>query len=205
MDPRLFIPFALLDVSLVLTPGPDWAFALAAGVRGSAIVASIVGLAGGYAINAGLVTIGVGGLIARNATALSVLTAVGAAYLLALGITIARRPTAIALGAGAPRSPVRAGLRGAAVSGLNPKGLLLFFAVLPQFVSAHASWPIAAQLGGLAAFHVAACTIVYLVVAFTASRLLSARPRAAELIGRGSGIAMIAVGLGLAAERLLAG
>lgn len=40
-----------------------------------------------------------------------------------------------------------------AASGLNPKGLLLFLALLPQFVRLDAPWPVAAQTATLGAVH----------------------------------------------------
>jgi threonine/homoserine/homoserine lactone efflux protein len=52
---------------------------------------------------------------------------------------------------------------------LNPKGLLLFFAILPQFVVPKAAWPVPMQLAALGVFHVAACSVVYLCVALAAN------------------------------------
>ncbi len=198
-----FAAFAAVDILLVLTPGADWAFAIAAGLKGRRIVASVAGLAGGYVVQAALVIAGVGALLARSAGALSVLTLLGAAYLVWLGSGVARHPAPLRTDEGGGGSSVRAGLRGAAVSGLNPKGLLLFFAVLPQFVTTHAAWSTATQLAALGAFHVVACGCVYLLVALCARRLLRSRPRAGQIIGRASGITMILVGIGITFERAL--
>ena len=38
-------------------------------------------------------------------------------------------------------------VRGIGVSGLNPKGLLVLLALLPQFANPRGSWPLSAQLG----------------------------------------------------------
>jgi len=198
MNSSALIAFAAVDLVLVLTPGADWAFAIAAGLRGRAI-APVAGLAGGYAVHAALVTAGVGALLARSPSALDVLTFAGAAYLLHLGIGVARRPAGISAGAGAGLG----WMRGAAVSVLNPKGVLLFFAVLPQFVVAGAAWPATTQLAVLGALHVSFCALVYLGVARAAGRLLGSRPRAARLAGRLSGITMIVVAVALIAERAL--
>jgi threonine/homoserine/homoserine lactone efflux protein len=198
MNLSALIAFLAVDLALVLTPGADWAFAIAAGLRGRS-VASVAGLAGGYAVHAALVTAGVGALLARSASALDFLTLAGAAYLVWLGVGVLRRPPGVAAEAGGS-----GWLRGAAVSALNPKGLLLFFAVLPQFVAASAAWSATAQLAVLGTIHVALCALVYLLVALTASRLLRSRPRAALLVARLSGITMIAVAIVLTSERLLA-
>jgi threonine/homoserine/homoserine lactone efflux protein len=197
MDFSALIAFVAVDLALVLTPGADWAFAIAAGLRGRS-VPSVAGLAGGYAVHATLVTVGVGALLARSASALDILTLAGAGYLVWLGLCVLRRPpggAADAAGAG--------WLRGAAVSTLNPKGLLLFFAVLPQFVVASAAWSATAQLAVLGSIHVSLCALVYLLVALAASRVLRSRPRAALLVARLSGITMIAVAIALTAERAL--
>jgi threonine/homoserine/homoserine lactone efflux protein len=194
MNFSALIAFAAVDLTLVLTPGADWAFAIAAGLRGRA-VSSVAGLAGGYAVHAALVTAGVGALLARSASALDVLTFAGAAYLLWLGLAVVRRPPAMSEATGA------GWLRGAAVSALNPKGLLLFFAVLPQFVVASAAWPATTQLAVLGAIHIGFCAAVYLAVALAAGRLLRSRPRAALLVGRLSGITMMLVAVALTIER----
>ena len=44
--------------------------------------------------------------------------------------------------------------------------------------------------------------VVYLAVALAAQRLVSARPRASEVVARASGLAMIAVAATLTAERV---
>jgi threonine/homoserine/homoserine lactone efflux protein len=198
-----FASFAVLDFVLFMTPGADWAFAIATGLKGDGVIAAIAGLAAGYVAQAALVAAGLGAVLARNAAALHIITIVGAAYLLSLGITVIRRPAQITSDAQPRRSPLRRGLRGAAVSGLNPKGLLLFFAILPQFVVAKAAWSVPAQLAALGAFHVTACAVVYLSVALGANRLLASRPAAARVVGQVSGATMIIVALALALERVL--
>ena len=201
-----FASFAALDFLLVMTPGADWAFAITAGVRRDGMIAAIAGLLFGYMVQAALVATGLGAVLARDNQVLGAITFVGAAYLLILGISVMRRQAPITAAPDcATRSSIRNGLRGAAVSGLNPKGLLLFFAVLPQFVVTSAAWPVSTQLAALGSFHIAACAIVYLTVAVTASRLLSSRPQAASLAGRISGATMILVALALILDRILGG
>jgi threonine/homoserine/homoserine lactone efflux protein len=197
-----FASFAAVDFLLVMTPGADWAFAIAAGLKGDGLIAAISGLAAGYVAQAALVAAGLGAVLARSADALQIITIAGAAYLLSLGITVIRHPADITAGDQPNRSPLGHGLRGAAVSGLNPKGLLLFFAILPQFVVANAPWPVPVQLATLGAFHVTACAVVYLAVALTANRLLASRPAAARIVGRVSGAMMILVAFALALERV---
>jgi threonine/homoserine/homoserine lactone efflux protein len=197
VDSHRFIAFVVVDLLLVMTPGADWAYAIGAALRGAKLVPVVAGLAGGYVVQATIVVVGVGAVLARSQGAMQSLTFAGAGYLLWLGVRVARDPAPVAA---EDRDAVSA-LRGAATSGLNPKGVLLFFAVLPQFVARTAPWPVTLQLAVLGAVHVLACGLVYLWVAMTARRLLRSRPRAAALAGRVSGVAMVTVAVALVIER----
>src|SRR5262252_4264615 len=120
---------------LVIVPGPDWAFTVSAGLRGRSVLPAVGGIVLGYAAMTIVVAAGVGALVARTPAFLSALTIAGGLYLTWHGITAVRRPPA----PGTPAAPARSGrstlARGAGVSGLNPKGLLLFLALLPQFTN----------------------------------------------------------------------
>jgi threonine/homoserine/homoserine lactone efflux protein len=115
MDLKTLIAFVALDVLLVLTPGADWAFAIAAGLRRSAIGASVAGLAGGYLVHVGLVTAGAGALITNSPAALNALTLVGAAYLAWLGVGAAWHPARVTASdkGGATEPEARSGVVGA--------------------------------------------------------------------------------------------
>jgi threonine/homoserine/homoserine lactone efflux protein len=93
--------------------------------------------------------------------------------------------------------------RGAATSGLNPKGLLLFVAILPQFVDRHGGLPVAVQIGVLGAIHMANCGVAYLGVGALARNLLARRPTASHTVTRAAGGAMLVLGLLLLLERLV--
>ncbi len=200
MDPSRFAAFVVVDLLLVMTPGADWAYAISAGVRGGRLLPAIAGLAGGFVVQATLVVAGVGAVLAESQSSMQFLTYLGAAYLLWLGVRVARDPAPFAA---ENRGPVSA-LRGAATSGLNPKGLLLFFAVLPQFVARTAPWPVTVQLAVLGVVHIVACGLIYFCVAVGARRVLGSRPRAACIVGRVSGVAMVVVAVALVIERAVA-
>ncbi|MGW2954096.1 LysE family translocator [Streptomyces eurythermus] len=94
-------------------------------------------------------------------------------------------------------------LRGATISGLNPKGLLLYLSVLPQFLTLRgAHLPVPAQTAVLGLLHMACCAAVYLTVGALARALLAARPSAARAVTRTSGAAMLGIGAFLLVERL---
>ena len=89
------------------------------------------------------------------------------------------------------------------MSGLNPKGLLVFLALLPQFTSRHGSWPIAGQLALLGLVFTLTCAVFYLALGTFAQAILHARPSAAGIVTRVSGAGMIAVGTLLIADRVI--
>ena len=197
------VAFWGVSVLFVITPGADWAFAIAAGLRGRALPA-VAGLLLGHLVATAVVAAGVGTLVARLPIVLTVMTIGGAAYLVWLGVLAFVRP---AVAHGADEVPDESGARWAAkglgVSGLNPKVFLLFLALLPQFVNAGADWPLAVQITALGLVHVLSCAVVYTAVALGARAVLGTRPAAALIVSRVSGAAMVAIGLFLIVERLL--
>jgi|SRR3954452_10653969 threonine/homoserine/homoserine lactone efflux protein len=199
MDAAALWTFVVVDLLLVVTPGADWAYVIASSLGDRSVVLPVVGLVSGYAVQTALVSAGLGLLVATNPVILTGLTLVGAAYLLWLGGNVLARPGGLAVGGARTTHPV---LRGLAVSGLNPKGLLLFLALLPQFVRLDAGWPVAAQTATLGAVHMLNCAIGYLGVGLLARRLLRARPSAALAVTRAAGAGTLLVAVLLLAERL---
>ena len=97
----------------------------------------------------------------------------------------------------------RQALKGAGISGLNPKVFLLFLALLPQFTDPNGSWPVAGQIVTLGLVHVASCAVIYTGVGSGARAVLRTRPTAARTVTRFSGAAMILIGVFLLVEQLL--
>jgi threonine/homoserine/homoserine lactone efflux protein len=93
-------------------------------------------------------------------------------------------------------------LRGIGISGLNPKALLLYFSLFPQFIDPAGAWPVAGQTGLLGSLHMTACAVVYLTVGVLARTVLRTRPAAARAVTRVSGAMMIVIGGFLLVERL---
>ncbi|MGO4430747.1 LysE family translocator, partial [Streptomyces sp. MCAF7] len=125
------IAFWGVSFLLVLVPGADWAYAIAAGLRDRTVLPAVGGLLAGHMALTAVVAGGVATVVARSPLVLTVLTAVGAAYLVWLGIATLARPSAPMAGAeGSVGSWLRRAVKGAGISGLNPKALLLFLALL---------------------------------------------------------------------------
>jgi len=195
---------------LIAVPGPDWAFTIGASLRGHAgrptVLAAVGGLVLGYAMVTIVVAGGVGAMVAGTPAILTGLTVVGGGYLIWLGATTFARPATPAVPA-APAAPPATNravlLKGVAVSGLNPKALLLFLALLPQFTDRHRSWPVAAQIAVLGLVFTLTCAVFYLGLGLLARTLLHSRPATARTVSRVAGAAMVVIGGALLGNRLL--
>ncbi len=91
--------------------------------------------------------------------------------------------------------------RGLGTSGSNPKALLLYLALIPQFIHAEASFSVPAQTALLGLSHMVLSIFVYSGVALGARALLRQRPAAARFVTLFSGLVMIVLGLLLVAEQ----
>ncbi|MFE3051112.1 LysE family translocator [Streptomyces albidoflavus] len=203
MDTTTLAAFLAVDLLLVFTPGADWAYAMSSGLRGRSVVPAVSGLVAGHLAYALVAVAGLAVIVASSPAALTALTVAGAGYLLWLGWGILRQPVALAAAderAGASRLQVA--LKGFGISGLNPKALLLYFSLFPQFIDPATGWPVAAQTGLLSVVHLTACAVVYLGVGVLARTVLSTRPSAARAVTRISGAMMLAIGVFLLVERL---
>lgn len=215
MNTATVAAFLAVDLLLIFTPGADWAYAITAGLRDRSVVPAVAGLIAGYAGYTLLAVAGLVVIVASSATVLTVLTVAGAAYLVWLGWGVVRAPVAPAAtatatatatstsGGGSASSAWRVALKGAGTSGLNPKALLLYFALFPQFIDSASDWPVAAQTGLLGTLHMTACAVVYLGVGVLARTVLKARPSAARVVTRASGAMMILIGGFLLVEQVM--
>jgi threonine/homoserine/homoserine lactone efflux protein len=193
-----------VSMLLALTPGVDWAYAIASGLRPRGAFPAVAGLLSGHLIAAIVVAAGVAAVFAGSDTAMTVLTLAGACYLVRLGVSAVRDPAAPDLDSqAAPTGRLRLAAKGVGVSLLNPKVFLLFLALLPQFTRPDSGWPVGVQMLVLGVLHVLNCAVVYFAVGYGASTLLTKHPQGAQVVSLLSGIVMIVLGVVLAAERFL--
>jgi threonine/homoserine/homoserine lactone efflux protein len=214
---RHLAAFLLTMYVLIAVPGPSVVFVVTRGVvlGRRAAMATVLGNAAGLTAQLILVALGVGGLIVRSATALEVVTLVGAGYLVLLGVrgVLGRRggaPSAAVRSLETPQartSPAANARQGFVVGLTNPKGLIMFIAFLPRFVdrtAGHAT----AQLLALGAICVAlalASDGTWAVAAGSAGRWLGRSPRPLERLRLGGGLTLIALGIGLAVAGVTGG
>ncbi|MFF2522956.1 LysE family translocator [Streptomyces liangshanensis] len=203
-----FLAFAAMSLLVIVIPGPSVLFvigrALALGRR--AALASVLGnVAGSYALVVA-VALGIGALVERSVTVFLVVKLAGAAYLVILGVQAFRhRKSMRASAMSAPAGPARGDLRtvadGFVVGVTNPKGVVFFAAVLPQFVD-HSAGQVPAQmlLLGLVPITIGLITDTLWGLGASAAREWFARSeRRLSMVGGAGGFAMIGLGVTVAA------
>jgi len=140
-----FIAAALV---VLLIPGPGVLYVVARSVTQGrrAGLASVAGLSLGALVHVVAAAGGLSAILLTSATAFSIVKALGAAYLIYLGLrTIFSKPGAAALTHPTPLAMNRLVIDGVVISIFNPKIAVFFLAFLPQFVDPSGG-PIAKQI-----------------------------------------------------------
>jgi threonine/homoserine/homoserine lactone efflux protein len=149
------------------------------------------------------VAFGIGALVERSILAYTVLKLVGAAYLIYLGIQAIRHRHALSDAASERRMPTRTRrlvADGFLVGVANPKTIVFFAAVLPQFIDRGAG-QFTGQLLILGAVFTGIALIsdsAWATVAGSARAWFARSPRRMASIGGAGGLAMIGIGATLA-------
>jgi threonine/homoserine/homoserine lactone efflux protein len=150
-----------------------------------------------------LVAFGLGTLVERSVTVFSVIKLAGAAYLIYLGVQAVRHRRSLGEALTATtgdKKPLRIIADGFLVGVTNPKVIIFFAAVLPQFVDRPAGHvPLQMLLLGVVFISIAVVSDgTWAVAAGSARAWLGRSPRRLELIGGTGGLAMIGIGASLA-------
>ncbi|MDX3239909.1 LysE family translocator [Streptomyces sp. ME03-5709C] len=200
------VAFALVSLVLVVIPGPSVLFvigrALAHGRR--VALTSVAGNTLGSYVLVAAVALGVGPVVERSALLFAALKLAGAAYLVHLGLKALRRRGDLAMASGrpgAPRGVLRTLGEGFVVGVSNPKTMVFYAAVLPQFVDRPAGHvTVQMMLLGLVFNAIALVSDSSMGLAAAAARSWFARsPRRLSLVAGAGGLAMIGLGVTVAA------
>ncbi|WP_434583190.1 LysE family translocator [Klebsiella sp. R390] len=202
MEMSFIAGFWVVSLLLIITPGADWAYTISAGINGQRVIPAVIGLMSGHLLAAIIVIAGIGVTIAGHPQVLSLITLLGAAYLLWLGVAILRHPSTPDAAGQQAGSWNRWALKGLCISGLNPKVFLLFLALLPQFTDPQGHWPVALQMSALGSLHLLTCTLIYFLVGYGSKRLLAARPAIARRVSLTSGAIMVVIAILLFCSQL---
>lgn len=198
------LTFIAVALALIVIPGPDWAFVLGASARDARVAAPVLGLGIGYFLVTIIVAAGVDLLSNSLPWIVTGLTVVGSAYLLYLGVGLLMKPVRTHLDdADTPRPGSGLFRAGIAVAIFNPKGLLFFLALLPQFTDPNGDWPLWQQIALLGAVFLVVFTAFFAALGTFSVRMLGSRPGTARVVSRIAGGAMIVIALFLIIERAL--
>ena len=195
IDPPILGAFALAAAAIVLSPGPDTMLILRAalGAGRRAGFAAVTGVQLGLAVHTALAAAGVSAVIASSPPLFKVLAIAGAAYLAWLGVQGFRSSGRLTLGRGVPPEAGRACRDAMFCNLLNPKVLVLFLALYPNFLDVTRG-SLAAQVamlsGVLLLINVAWQSLLVIGADFARSRLI--RPDVQRAIGRLTGSILLA-------------
>ncbi|HTS86175.1 MAG TPA: LysE family transporter [Usitatibacter sp.] len=205
MSTTVWLTYFLATIVLSLTPGPGVFSSISSGLNHGFRVGlwNGVGMQAANAILVAIVSLGLGAILLASEALFSALKWLGVAYLIYLGVVTWRsKPQGFVRDReDRARTPREVFWRGFLVNITNPKGIIFFAAILPQFIDMARP-----QLPQYAIF--AATTFSVDVVAMAGYTALAAKvftvmrdPRRLRWINRTLGGAFIAAGLALAGFR----
>ncbi|PJE96736.1 lysine transporter LysE [Streptomyces carminius] len=198
--------FAAMSFLLIVVPGPSVLFvigrALAQGRR--AALTTVAGNTLGACVLVVAVALGIGTVVERSVLVFTVLKLAGAAYLVYLGVRAVRERGSLRASFTGD-APARGGPRtmweGFAVGVANPKTIVFFAAVLPQFAD-RGQGHVTAQLLLLGlVFNLIAvvCDSMWGLLAATVRGWFARSPKRLAMVGGIGGFTMIGLGVTVAA------
>jgi threonine/homoserine/homoserine lactone efflux protein len=138
VQPQTLFVFSLAALAILAVPGPAVVYIVTRSIhqgRGAGL-ASVLGIHVGTLVHLTAATVGLSAILVSSATAFTVVKALGAIYLIVVGIRtlLGRADEAETDPQRPPRRRRRDFAEGVVVNVLNPKTALFFLAFLPQFV-----------------------------------------------------------------------
>jgi homoserine/homoserine lactone efflux protein len=205
MDSAVWLAFLAATIVLSLSPGPGAFSCISSGLHDGfrRSIWNIVGMTASSVLYIAVVALGLGALLLASETLFSIVKWLGVAYLVYLGIVTWRAaPVAFRDEPARPLRSTRAiFMRGFLVNITNPKGIVFFAAIFPQFIDT--SRPIALQYVILGATTLVVDFVIMMGYAALAARALRVMREPAHLrwVNRGLGGAFVAAGVALAGFR----
>ena len=201
--------FGLAILVAAIVPGPDFAMVVRNTVMSGRASGMWTAAGVGFGISVWVVatSVGLAALLAASALAFTAVKIAGAVYLVYLGIrsirtAIRERRTPVAeIELDRAMSPWAAFRSGLLCNLLNPKAVVLFTALMPQFIEGggDTQWVL---IGELAAVGMTVCSLWYFALAGLIGllRRVLDRPRVRAWINGVTGAVMVALGLRVAAS-----
>lgn len=189
-DMSVYLLFALTVLPLVCTPGPDMLFifsqVMAKGVKAGFM--ATLGVCMGYMVHSVLVALGIAAILVSFPMLFETIRWLGIAYLLYLAFSLFRavfNSKSLDVPKASAGSPIA---KGFLTSLLNPKGMLIYFAILPQFMRNAENTVIQGLI--LSSIFIGLCLVVYsglsiVIAKITANAQLDAQKQ--KWVDAGSG------------------
>ena len=201
------LAFGLVALVVIAIPGPSVVFTVGRALTYGRAVAltTVVGNSLGLLTALVLVVLGLGEIVATSDVVFEVVKFGGAIYLVYLGIQALRHRHGITVtkeghAAGPPLRPLTALRQGYLVGFTNPKGYVMFVALLPQFLERdRGDEALQMLLLGSIAFVIGLCSdSVWALLASQLRRWFNASPRRGRALGTVGGVSMIGLGVAVA-------
>lgn len=202
MDLSVWITYFLATIILSVSPGPGVFSSISSGLHHGFRLGlwNGVGMQAANLVLVAIVSLGLGAILLASEMLFSLVKWAGVAYLVYLGIVTWRSPTKGFTEDRDDHETTARGvfMRGFWVNATNPKGIIFFAAILPQFIDV--ARPQAAQFAILASTTFAVDLVVMMTYTALAAKVLRVMRDPAHLrwVNRTLGGAFVAAGVALA-------
>jgi threonine/homoserine/homoserine lactone efflux protein len=207
VEPLTLVQYLVAVSALVLSPGPDTALILRYTITSGLRVgfATVAGVQIGLTVHTLLAVLGVSLLIASSPTLFRAVAVAGALYLGWLGWQGLRGGGVLAFGRTPSAVGAVKGCRDAVLTNLlNPKVILLFLALLPNFVDTGRPG-VSRQLAFLGTVLIVVNTLWQSLLAWSAERVRRwfERPAIGRWVSIGTGIALLLIAASILSEHVV--
>ena len=189
--------FVITETALCLTPGPAVLFVVSQALSrgGAASVGAASGILGANVVYFALSATGLGAVLLASYELFSLIRWAGAVYLIWLGVRmfVGRRPTAVVAGDIDAR---RSGVNGFVLQAANPKALVFFVALLPQFIDPAGDVTTQVLVLGVTSVIIELVVLLAYGAAMGRCHAVPVTPRVARLADRVAGAMLVTAGIG---------
>jgi homoserine/homoserine lactone efflux protein len=193
--------FVMTEAVLSMTPGPAVLLVLSTGLRGGAArgIRASLGILSANALYFAISASSLGAVVMTSTGMYQAVKWLGAGYLLYLGAKDLIRPSGELGALTGPARNRRDYFNGLLLQIANPKAIVFFVALLPQFINPRAPVPMQVAIFGVSSICVEFLVLsTYSAIAGSGSHLVG-RPAYARMTHRVGGAMLILAALGLAA------
>lgn len=206
MNPTTWWLFASMELVMCLTPGPAVLYVISSGLRAGArrSMFSNLGILAANAVYFALSATGVGALLVANYNLFMAIKWIGAAYLIFIGARALFGKASIVQATDEVRGAItgwKLFRDGFILQASNPKAIVFFSALLPQFMNPHASIVTQVAILWITSNFIEFFVLLGYGTAAGRASALAHNPRYAAWTDRTAGGLLICAGAGLAALR----